>query len=243
MCENLPHAVVIDLETTGLLKKTDKIIEIGALKIRNGEVCETFSRLIDPGFPLSQSVSELTGITGDMVAGQPQFAQVADELEAFLEDDILIGHSITTDFAFLKKAFVDTKPKGYVFAKKGIDTLRIARTFLPADEKKTLSAACAHYGFSFSPHRAVEDAKANWFLYQKLYEEFGKKEPVMFEPKELVFSVKRDTPIMKKQIEQLQRLLSEKDLTLPVPIESLTKSRASRVIDRIRNGEREDLLG
>ncbi|MCR5283764.1 MAG: 3'-5' exonuclease [Lachnospiraceae bacterium] len=236
-------AVVLDLETTGLLKKTDKIIEVGALKIRGGEVVDTFSRLIDPGFPLSEAVSNLTGITRDMLAGQPQFTEVADELEAFLEDDILIGHSITTDFAFLKKAFVDAKPKGYVFAKKGIDTLRLSRVFLPADEKKTLSAACAHFGYTFKPHRAVEDARANWFLFQKLSEQFGEKEPGLFEPKELVFSVKRDTPIMKKQMEQLQRLLTEKDLELPVPPESLTKSRASRIIDRIRNGETKDLLG
>ncbi len=232
----IENAVVIDLETTGLHKKTDKIIEVGALKIRNGKVVDTFSRLIDPGYPISEETTNLTGITSDMLKDQDSFAQVADELEAFLEEAVLIGHSITTDFAFLKKAFVDLRPRGYEFAKKGIDTLRLSRAFLPPEQKKTLSAACSYFGLSFQPHRALEDAKANWFLYQKLVEGFAKKEPALFEPVELRFSVKRDTPIMKKQIEQLQRLMLEKEIELPLPVESLTKSQASRLIDRIRSG-------
>ena len=236
------RAVVIDLETTGLNKKTDRIIEIGAIRIREGKIAEEYSQLVNPRIPLSKETTDITGIDDEMLKDAPAFSLIADKAEAFLGDDILIGHSITGDFAFLKKAFVDLKPKGYSFEKKGIDTLKLARRFLPADEKKTLTGACGHFGISFNAHRALDDARATFMLLEKLYEQFGDKDPEAFEPFDLHFAVKRDTPVMKKQLQQLERLLQEKDITVNMDLSALTKSQASRMIDRIRAGERERLL-
>ena len=72
------NAVVIDLETTGLLKRTDRIIEIGALRLRCGEVTRTYSRLIDPGFFLPSEITQITGITDEMLSGKEKFSQIAD---------------------------------------------------------------------------------------------------------------------------------------------------------------------
>ncbi len=234
---DFPDAVVVDLETTGLHVRSDRIIEIGALRLRGGRVTDTLSVLIDPGFPLTEHITDLTGITPDMLRGKEKFAECADRVLSFLGEDVLIGHRITTDYAFLKKAFVDAYPKGFVFERRGIDTLKLSRNFLPADEKKNLSAACSHYGLTFPPHRAMEDAKATLFLLEKLWEEFGEKSPLLFEPKPLRYAVKRDTPIMKKQIEQIERLISEKGIAMDFDPAGMTKSSASRFIDQIRSGQ------
>ncbi len=231
------NAVVIDLETTGLMKKTDRIIEIGALKIREGEVVDTYQTLLYPGFPLREETVQITGITDDMLRGKRSFSQAADELLAFLEEDVLLGHSIADDYAFLKKAFVDAYPKGFTFDREGIDTLKIARAFLPAEQKKTLSAACSYFGYDFHPHRALDDARATFFLYQKLCGEFAGKSPEAFLPRPLVFAVKKDSPVRARQIEILNDLLKEKNLTAPYPLEQLTRSRASRIIDKLRSGQ------
>lgn len=237
---NQLKAVVIDLETTGLHKRTDRIIEIGAWKLRQGRVVDSFSVLLDPGFPLSEDTMRITGITDEMLSGCRHFAQIADELEVFLGEDVLVGHSIAGDYAFLKKAFVDCRPRGYVFEKQGIDTLKLARQFLPADEKKSLSEVCARYGYHFSPHRASDDAKATLFLLQKLYEEFGARCPEAFDPVRLCFAVKKDSPVMEKQKQKIREMaqnmkveISEKRLS------ALTKSQAARLIDKARAGEKE----
>ncbi len=234
------NAVVIDLETTGLLKRTDRIIEIGALRIREGRIADTCSILVDPGFPLTQEIVEITGITDEMLAGRERFEQIADTLLDFLGDDVLVGHSITGDYAFLKKAFVDCRPKGFVFEKKGIDTLKLARALLEPDEKKRLADCCRHYGYVFHAHRAPDDAAATWFLLQKLYEEFGSLKPELFEPQQLCFAVKRDTPVMEKQKEKLRKAAKEMGIQIDENrMSALTKSQASRILDKLRASDRE----
>ena len=230
----ISQGVVIDLETTGLHARTDKIIEIGALKIREGRVVETYSQLLYPGFPLADNITQITGITDEMLKGQKVFADIAEELLAFLGEDILIGHSITGDYAFLKKAFVNQMPRGFSFEKKGIDTLKLARRFRPPEQKKTLSGACGYFGYSFDAHRAMGDAEATFFLLKRLYEEYGEKDPEAFAPLPLRFAVKRDSPIMEKQIRMLQRLFAERGIDDPVDLNSLTKSQASRMIDKLK---------
>ena len=223
--------VSIDLETTGLNPKTDKIIEIGAVKVRDGVVQETFSTLIHPGRKLEERVTELTGINDAMLVDAPDLSEILPGLLELLEELPLLGHRILFDFSFLKKAAVNQKLS---FEKEGIDTLKIARRYLTGLEHKTLESLCAHYQIPHNAHRAMGDALATHQLYQILARDYYNEEG-LFRPVKLVYQVKKDTPITKAQKERLYRLLEQHGMQLDVDVDSLSRSEADRTIDRIRS--------
>ena len=228
------NAVVLDLEMTGLCPKTDKIIEIGALKVREGEFVGSFERLLDPGRPLEPETEEITGITDEMLHEAPEFADICYELLEFLKDDVLLGHNILHDFSFLKRAVINVLPKKSRFERQGIDTLKIARSLLPTEQKKTLPALCASYGIPHKAHRALDDARATLLLYQALWQQYGGVQPEKFLPHPLLYQVKRDTPIMPKQIAQIEKLLAQYHMENSADLTKMTKSEASRFIDRMK---------
>ena len=233
------NAVVLDLEMTGLNVRTEKIIEIGAARIRDGKVTETYSKLLNPGRNLSEKTMEITGITDEMLKGCVGFAQIKEELLEFLGDDVLLGHNIIFDYSFLKKAVINESLKGTKFEKKGIDTLKIARRFLPGDQKKTLTDLCSYYGIEYRAHRAKDDAIATFKLYEKLWETYYEAGSDSFEPKPLVYQVKKESPIMAKQIAQITRLTEQYGVECPYELSSMTKNEASRYIDRLRTAFRD----
>lgn len=227
--------VCIDLETTGLDPKRDRIIEIGAVKVECGEVTEEWETFVDPGRRLEERIVELTGIRDEQLAGAKQISEVLPELFSFLGDYVLLGHSVLFDFSFLKKAAVNER---LTFERQGIDTLKIARKYLKDLESRSLESLCRHYGIPHNAHRALEDARATVALYRKLSEEFyareeetGKKN--LFCPAPLLYQAKRDTPLTIPQKEQLYKLLDKHKLIVDYEIESLTRSEASRKIDQI----------
>lgn len=222
--------ICIDLETTGLNPKMDKIIEIGAVKVIDSKVTDTFSTFVNPGRILEERVSELTGITNDKLENAPYIEDILPALEDFLEDLPLLGHRILFDYSFLKKAMVTNKRS---FERKGIDTLRIARRFLPSLEHRTLEFLCKHYGIPHTAHRALEDAKATSELYQILAKDFYNEEEPCFKLQPLVYQVKKETPITKPQKERLYRLLEKHGITPDYDVEKLTRSEASRHTDKI----------
>ena len=95
--------VCVDIETTGVRPKWDRIIEIGAVKVRDGRKVETFSKLIYPGIPIPERITDLTGITNEMIKGQDKIQQVLPEFIEFAGDDLLLGHNIRFDYSFLKQ--------------------------------------------------------------------------------------------------------------------------------------------
>jgi len=92
--------VVFDLETTGAKAPPCRITEIGAYRVRNGEVMEEFQTLVNPDMPIPRFITELTGISDDMVAGAPLFADIADDLLNFIGDSILVAHNSGFDMRF-----------------------------------------------------------------------------------------------------------------------------------------------
>lgn len=224
--------VSIDLETTGLNPKTDKIIEIGAVKVIDGQVVETFQTYINPGRKLEDRITELTGISQEQVDSAPVIAEVFPQLEVFLEDLPLLGHRILFDYSFLKKAAVDLKK---TFEKQGIDTLRIARCFLTHLEHRTLPYLCQYYQIEHDAHRALADAEATGKLYEILCKEYYVQEESVFKSQQLIFKVKKDTPATKAQKEQLYRLIDQYKLEIDYDVEKLSRSEASRIKDKIRS--------
>lgn len=219
---------VLDLETTGLNPKTDKIIEIGAIKVRGGQITERFESFVNPGRKLEKRIASLTGITDEDLADAPQIEEVLPQLLAFIGEDVLVGHRILFDYSFVKKAAVNQKLS---FEKQGIDTLKIARKVLSGLESRKLPFLCEHYKIPLKAHRAVNDAEATAELYFKLSEEFAQEE--LYQPQPLVYKVKKDSPITRGQREQLYKLVQVHKLVMDCDIDKLTKSEASRLADKI----------
>lgn len=227
--------VCIDLETTGLDPKRDKIIEIGAVKVEQGRTVAEWETFVNPGRKLEERIVELTGIHDEQLSDAKKISALLPELLAFLGDYTLLGHSVLFDFSFLKKAAVNEKMK---FERQGMDTLKIARKYLAGLESRSLGALCRHYGIPHNAHRALEDARATNELYKKLSEQFLAEEETLgekslFRPRPLLYRAKRDTPLTTGQKEQLYKLLDRHRLIVDYEVESLTRSEASRKIDQI----------
>lgn len=222
--------VALDVETTGLNPADDRIIEIGMAKIVDGAVVKRYSTLVNPQRELDARIVELTGITQKMLLDKPQIAEIMEQVIDFIGDDPILGHNVSFDFSFLKKAAVNS---GLSFEKQGVDTLKLARRLLPQAEHKSLEFLCAYFGIDAgSSHRAYDDALSAWKLYRKLYE-MNPSDSGFDELITLNYSVKKDAPITAAQKRYLIGLVNLHGLSLGEEIDSLTKSRASKLIDRI----------
>ena len=226
--QGLQDFVCIDLETTGLNPKRDRIIEIGAVKVRNGEITDRFQQLIDPKQQLEERVEILTGISSKDLEGNPTIQEVLPALREFLGEEVLLGHRVLFDYSFLKRAFTNEKIS---FERKGIDTLKLARQYVTDCESKKLESLCKHYRIVHQAHRALGDALATVELYKKLVENYYNAET--FEPRPLEFKVKKESPITKAQKERLTLLLAKHNLVPKCEIVSTTRNEASRYIDQI----------
>lgn len=226
--KGLENFVCVDLETTGLNPKTDRIIEIGMVKVREGKIVDQFSSLINPRQQLEERIEQITGITQKELENQPLQTEILPQILEFLEEDVLLGHRVLFDYSFLKRAFTNEK---IPFERKGIDTLKIARKVVADCESKSLPKLCSHYGIEYHPHRALSDALATVELYRKLSELYYEEE--LFAPKPLIFKVKKESPITEAQIQRLTLLLERHNLPCVAEITSMTRNEASRYIDRI----------
>lgn len=222
--------VVVDIETTGLSPVKDKIIEIGAIKVRNGKCVDVFSELVYPEIPLTQQITDLTHITDDMLRGKDCIRNVIHRFVEFAEEDPLIGHNIIFDYSFLKTAATKEKLS---FERLGIDTLQIARSLHPTLESRRLNDLCEYYGIvNKQHHRAYDDAKATFELFIKLSNEVLAT-PELLRPKPLYYKPKKVEAATQKQKNYLLDLLKYHKIELRQSMETLTKSEASRWIDRI----------
>ncbi|HIR92507.1 MAG TPA: 3'-5' exoribonuclease [Candidatus Egerieimonas intestinavium] len=223
--------VAVDLETTGLYPGRDRILEIGAVKVRDGMEVETFHTLVDPRMEIPENITDLTGITGEMVTGKPTADRAVAEFAEFAAGYPLLGHSLQFDYAFLKHQAADM---GLHFEKLGCDSLKIARLLLPQLPSRRLGDLCAHFGIGLErAHRALEDARAAGEVFERLKRDFGEKNPEYFEEKPLICRVKKRSPITPRQKVYLHDLLKYHKITVAVEIDSLTRNEASRLIDRI----------
>ncbi len=223
----------IDIETTGLGPEKAKIIEIGAVKYEDGVQKEVFSTLVNPqtaGIP--SRITELTGITDEMVKDAPCEAEAMRSLLHFLVGEtVLLGHNIPFDFSFLKVA---AGRLGEMFEYQGLDTLVIARQCHPELPSKTLAAMCEAYKITNEhAHRAYEDACTAAQLYFMLEQRFGKIHKDWFEPKQLFYKPKKTEPVTKRQVSYLQGIIAMHGLDLTPDYTTLTKSEASRLIDTL----------
>lgn len=163
--------IVFDLETTGTSCENDRVIEIAAIRVMDGQAVEDYSTLVNPGMPIPIWASNINGITDDMVVGAPAFDIALKDFLDFAGDMILVGHNIHSfDMRFIwrdaQKFFGKTIGNDY------IDTLPLARLYLPQLEHHTLSDLADYYSIaSNGAHRALYDCRMNQKIFEKLGEE------------------------------------------------------------------------
>ena len=229
--EMINSYVALDLETTGIGARHEKITEIGMVKVIDGETTDTYHTMVNPHREIPKRIVELTGITDDMVKDAPGIEEILDEVLAFTEDLPLLGHQIIFDYGFLVQAAVNQKRK---FEKYGVDTLKLCRYLMPGAEKKNLGAACAYFGVhQDTAHRALSDAYAAHDLYQELKRRFGKERPELFTAKMLQYKAKKERTASKRQKEHLQDLLKYHRIDITVEIDHMSGNEISRMIDKI----------
>ena len=223
--------VAIDLEMTGLKVTQDRILEIGAVKIRDGRMCEEFLSFVNPHRCLSREIIKLTGITDEMVADAPEIEDVLEAFLSFCKDAVLIGHNLMFDYSFLKQNIVNL---GMTYERRGIDTLKLARALLPEEEKKDLASLCVRFEIDRDHcHRALDDARACAEIFLRLREQFGSENEKIFLPKPLHYKVKKRTPITLAQKRDLNHLFIYHKIVPNMDISYLSRSEASKLIDRI----------
>lgn len=224
--------VCVDLETTGLDAKQNKILEIGAVKVRDFEVVDSFSRLVNPGAVIDERIMELTGITNEMVENEAYIEEILPEFLDFCGNDVLLGHNMPFDYSFLKRNAVNNNlPFDYL----ALDTLKIARKHLAHLESRRLEYLCNYYGIVDSNHhRAYNDAMVAHELYKLLCrEEFFDENDSVFTPSEIIYKVKKEQPITQRQINYLNDLIKYHKIEFDADINRLTRNEASRQIDKI----------
>jgi len=170
--------VVFDLETTGLSAATERIIEIGAARIRNGEVVEEFDTFVDPERTIPAEITALTGISDAMVAGAPKEAEALEQFYAFCggDDAVLIAHNASFDTTFLKAA---AKRCGKAYRFTSIDTLVMARSLYRELSSHKLGKLAEYLKLpAFSAHRANEDARELAYIFQKMLEKIREDKPI-----------------------------------------------------------------
>lgn len=159
--------VVIDTETTGLDPTQDRLIEIGALKIADGEVIDTFSSLINPGFSISPFIASLTGISNEMLASAPAADSVLTAFSAFIGNSILVGHNAHFDINFLYDNY--ERYLSQPLTNDFVDTLRLSkRIFKDAPSFKLTALADYLQITAEQAHRALVDCYTTKELYKKL---------------------------------------------------------------------------
>ncbi|WP_455793819.1 PolC-type DNA polymerase III [Clostridium butyricum] len=159
--------VVFDIETTGFSPVNDKIIEIGAVKIKNGEVIDNFSHFVNPERSIPYVITELTSINNDMVRDAETIEILLPKFMEFCADSVLVAHNAAFDTGFIKK---NCRDLGIDFNYSIMDTVPLARFLCPDLKKVKLNLVAKHLGISLdNHHRAVDDAKCTAEILLKFF--------------------------------------------------------------------------
>lgn len=186
----LSDYVIFDIETTGLSSSRDEIIEIAAIKVRDNKIVDRFNRLVKPDARIDEFITELTGITNEMVADAPSIKQVLPEFMDFIGNGFLMGHNVNFDINFV----YDMLEKNGLGVLKNdfVDTMRFAKTIMPGLSGYKLINLADYFNVDASNnHRALKDCVITFEVYQEMkkiaLEKFDTPENVHEEkPKEIV---------------------------------------------------------
>ncbi len=158
--------IVFDIETTGLDPKKDAITEIGAVKIMDGKIVDTLSKLVNPNREISMQITELTGITNDMVKDAPGIDEILPKFLEFCGANLVIAHNAKFDVSFISAAAARL---GLAFENGIFDTVSLSKEIFPNEKKHNLEVLCERLGISLeNHHRALDDAQATAEAFIKM---------------------------------------------------------------------------
>jgi DNA polymerase-3 subunit epsilon len=192
------HLVFLDIETTGFAPPHAKITEIGALRVEDGKVVAKFNQLLNPGQPVPWQITQLTGITDEMLWDAPPFAAIADDLEVLLDGAIFVAHNVNFDYSFIKSEFellrqgsqkvsrqtrlpLGAVPASALASVRTFDidrfcTARLSRRLYPQQQRHNLDTIIQTHNIQVKDrHRAYDDAQVLHEFYQKALAEHGSK--------------------------------------------------------------------
>jgi DNA polymerase III subunit alpha, Gram-positive type len=171
--------VVFDVETTGLSAVYNTIIELAGVKIKNGEVIDTFERFANPHQPISALITNLTGITDDMVKDAPDVSEVVTDFTEWIGDSILVAHNASFDMGFLYEASKNADLPAVTYPV--IDTLELARLLHPEMGNHRLNTLAKKYNIELTQHhRAIYDAEATGHLFLRLLADAEEEKGITF---------------------------------------------------------------
>lgn len=214
ICENIKGqsihdtCVVFDIETTGFGPVNDQIIEIGAVKVVNGQIVDKYSTFINPDIPIPYHITQLTSITDDMVMDSPKIDVILPEFLEFCGDAVLVAHNASFDVGFINKKaeFLGIETDFTV-----VDTVGIARLLLPHLSRFKLNVVAKELGISLeNHHRAVDDAGATAEIFVKFIEMLEEKGVTTLEELEAMNVM---TPEMIKKLPTYHAILLAKNDT------------------------------
>lgn len=178
-----PHQVNLvffDIETTGGNASSGEIIEVAAVRYHHGREVKRFHSLVNPQVHIPKIVQSITGITNEMVKGEPTFNEIAEEFSAFIENSILCSHGAVSDYSFVKTAIkkhLNKEIKNYY-----ICTHLLVSNFLQNIPSKTLSGVASYFDLAnFKSHRALADAEITAEVFWKIYDVFEKNGLILVE--------------------------------------------------------------
>lgn len=157
------HITVIDFETTGFSAEQHEIIQIGAVKYRDGQEVDRFERFAEPFYPIPWKITQLTGISTEMVMGAPPIEQSLRELETFLRGETIVAHNANFDMKFLLENFRRHEIDHEKY--KVVDTVRLARKSIVGLPNYKLPTLKDFLGIEIGSHRAIEDCLVTGELY------------------------------------------------------------------------------
>lgn len=161
---SMPSIVALDIETTGLDPRSDAIIEIGAVRFSGARVEAEWSTLINPGRPIPGFITQLTGITNNMVLGKPPLKDVIQDLADFVGDAPVLGHNVKFDLSFLRQSHI-------LLQNEVVDTYELASVLIPTAGRYNLGALGQQMGVLLpATHRALDDARVTHGIFVRLVE-------------------------------------------------------------------------
>ena len=167
--------VVLDIETTGFSPVNNEIIELSAIRVENNKVKEEFTSLVRPTNPVNYYITNLTGISNNMLNNAPDIKDALLHFMEFVSNSIIIGHNVNFDISFISKKLQENY--NLEFNNDYIDTLKLAKNFLPELKSRKLGAIAEHFNMDTEGmHRGLKDCRVTNSCYQKFLEMQNQKQ-------------------------------------------------------------------